>query len=127
MTTRQHRKISTDTLAALTVWLFETVGVTHPIRFSLSIAGAMFIKTAAALVYASFPLQLWARTLSELPYQQLIGVVFVPLFAPLLLPRRGLPEQARIELELVEELSNKAGLSDREKHLVYLGILDVAI
>lgn len=107
-------------------WLFESIGATHPIRLGLSLMGGVSLQAIAAILYSSFPSENWLDVLAKLPSYQAVGLIFVLLFIPLLLPSQSVPEPIRIELALLEQLVKLAGLNKAERQLIYLDLLRVA-
>ncbi|MGL4963187.1 MAG: hypothetical protein ACRC67_18290 [Inquilinus sp.] len=108
-------------------FLFDTVGATHPIRFGLALAGGLGAQAMANVAFAAFPSQNWLLAIYNLHPAHMIALAFVLLFCSLLLPRKGVPEPVRVELALVEELVNKAGLNKAERHHIYLEVLNVTM
>ncbi len=88
--------------------------------------GGMSLQAIAGIAYAALPSQNWLDALAKLPPYQAVGIIFVVLFVPLLLPSRAVPEPIRVELALVDQLVKLAGLNKAERQLVYLDLLRVA-
>jgi hypothetical protein len=107
-------------------WVAGAIGATYPVRFGLVLLGALGVQGFAKVLFAAVPSQVWLNAVAMLPAHQMMGITFLLFFAPLLLPRRRIPEETQSELALIEELVKKSGLSRAERQLVYMEILQAS-